>query len=587
MKNKEEQKFFSIGCKVILTKNFKEDILKSSDANINYKDSAYFTSTYFNFEAVNIKVLDTVFTLLHHSENKAVLRSSKLNLPIIIPSDCIELKYKKDIRKFIMNYNKYVKDYRGLDILKEESVLTRDNKICHISEIREIRGEYYHISSLVYDEFINDYVLPQLCRRYIKNLSYLYEGNNFLGCEITEYAYTSDKTRHFPTMLIPVKENNNDYYIIATEVHLSVVKDNKDIVECKRTGLFYHKDTKNNSIVKAQINEKYEYIQTKRLVKINDKKDQINFGEESLSYLITDGKKYSFGVELETASGYLPLYLYHDLNMSCTRDGSVTGGEYVTGVLKGDSGFKQLQKITNELVTRCSVDAKCGIHVHIGGFDNSKSFLVLLQKLGVMLENEIFSILPPSRRNNKYCQKMKNLNIVFPQNQSLEEYDILFNNYYHELYKLFYKDSNILNKDINKKFNHPRGRTCGYDQNTPRYWWLNLIPAAFNTRGNFSYTVEFRNHSGSLNYRKIKNWVLICMGIVSYVENYKKDIMFRNDITLEEIITKVYPTKSRILIPYIQERKSQFENEDYNEVNNEYKEKLSSEELSVKQLINI
>ena len=38
-------------------------------------------------------------------------------------------------------------------------------------------------------------------------------------------------------------------------------------------------------------------------------------------------------------------------------------------------------------------------------------------------------------------------------------------------------------------------------------------------------TIEFRLHSGSLDYEKIYNWILVCMCFVRYVENNQRDII--------------------------------------------------------------
>ena len=37
-------------------------------------------------------------------------------------------------------------------------------------------------------------------------------------------------------------------------------------------------------------------------------------------------------------------------------------------------------------------------------------------------------------------------------------------------------------------------------------------------------TIEFRNHGASMNYEKIRNWTLICMAFVHFVENNQRRI---------------------------------------------------------------
>lgn len=93
------------------------------------------------------------------------------------------------------------------------------------------------------------------------------------------------------------------------------------------------------------------------------------FGTTSPTNLITEGNNTTFGVELETADGFLGLESYFDLNVKCVYDGSLKdadghayGGEYVTGVLRGDLGFNQVNKICKELSKISTVNARCGKH---------------------------------------------------------------------------------------------------------------------------------------------------------------------------------------------------------------------------------
>lgn len=88
-------------------------------------------------------------------------------------------------------------------------------------------------------------------------------------------------------------------------------------------------------------------------------------GDKTQSYLITEGIKYTFGIEMEVSRGNIPKWQAgRGLNISCVRDGSIDGGsagcEFVTGVLVGDNGFKHLQEICNVLSSRTLVNKTCG-----------------------------------------------------------------------------------------------------------------------------------------------------------------------------------------------------------------------------------
>jgi len=293
------------------------------------------------------------------------------------------------------------------------------------------------------------------------------------------------------------------------------------------------------------------------------KQDLIKFGVMSPTHLISEGKKYSFGIELETSGGYVPDYIAKDLNMSCVFDGSIrdnngnkgVGGEYVTGVLRGDNGLRHLYKITNELSKRCSINNTCSVHVHLGGLDFNKELIVMLWKINQLLEAELYSMMPKSRMSREHCRGMKHIKFDF--NKKDMSYTMLIDKYYDQIFKIISLGKSP-SKTVNKKYNHPAGHSCGYDTKTPRYWWINFVPAMFNLKGEDSYTIEYRMHSASLNFTKIKNWILIVKGITHVAENHKNFIINNDKITLADVMKLSYPSKGDYLIRYIEERKSIF-----------------------------
>ena len=311
-------------------------------------------------------------------------------------------------------------------------------------------------------------------------------------------------------------------------------------------------------------------------------KNDILAGVASPTFLISEGLNYKFGVEIETNGGYIPEFIYREksLNLESTRDGSITGGEYVTGVLQGDAGFNQLYRTCREIQKRCTIDKTCGIHVHIGNTLLNKYFAVYSYILGEKLQTDIFSIMPNSRKNNMYCSYLPKLQL----DKYIKDFgheagmDFAYDDLYEKL-----SVGRKLSSQVNKSRPHPGGRYCGRYQGVEmdkilRYCWLNLIPSHFNTRKfNFpvkkngrikngvpledtSYTIEFRNHSASMNYEKIKNWVLICMAFVYYVNNKKRDILEKETITLEDLVVSAYNKQSKPLLKYIKNRRKLFDN---------------------------
>lgn len=311
-----------------------------------------------------------------------------------------------------------------------------------------------------------------------------------------------------------------------------------------------------------------------------------------ITYTSTFGKKYKFGIEIETSSGVLPMHLDSNLFYDAVYDGSLKhdddgeayGLEYVTDVLEGDLGMNQFKKLVNELAKRCKINKKCGVHVHLSKIDFSKENLVLMYLLYRNLEKEIFDILPQSRRKNVYCRKLTNLG--FSLKELNLDYKYYIDVYYNELVAYISKKG-YSSVHINKKLDHPAGFKCGYDHSSARYCWVNFVPAMFNTRKNGIYTIEFRPMSASLSYSKIKAWLLICMALVSVVENNKADILKGNVNTLEDVIKLSYPNNYRHLLAFVESRKEKFEggiedsklNEDVDYEENEIYEKISIKEL--------
>jgi hypothetical protein len=140
-----------------------------------------------------------------------------------------------------------------------------------------------------------------------------------------------------------------------------------------------------------------------------------------------------------------------------------------------------------------------------------------LLRLGYKIQDEIFRMMPPSRLDNSFCKFIptwagKNIN---------------FQNWRKLIGKYIYAGESELDKHRNKKCRHDHYAST-------RYRWINI--------NNFSTssgkpTVECRCHGASMNYEKIRNWVLICKCIVSYAENNQKKIWYNiDDVTLKNVI---------------------------------------------------
>jgi len=406
------------------------------------------------------------------------------------------------------------------------------------------------------------------------------------------YAEAEGKVYRFGFTMVSTNElamyynEKGQSYFIGEQQAKSI----PNTIEHIESGCFCHK-----AVQKSIGGRKYERFSHPHVNK-DSYQDCMKFGTISPTNLISEGKSYTFGVEIETYKGFIPTYVRRNLNMDCQYDGSIrndkgekdTGGEYTTGVLKGDNGFAHLYKICYELSRRCAINNTCSVHVHLGNIVFNKEFVVLVYKVLEDIEDELFSMMPPSRKVREHCQPMKKLKINLKKRGV--PYDILINSYYKTIVKIVSLGRDLGPK-INKEVNHPLGRYCGYDRGTPRYWWCNFVPTLFNIKGVGNHTIEIRNHSATMDFVKIKNWVLICMGIVSYVESHKSRILLGAKTSIHDIIKLTYPNKGAYLSKYIKDRTEYFNPEDPHVVTKELAEyapgnNLNTVELqSIKQIV--
>lgn len=167
-------------------------------------------------------------------------------------------------------------------------------------------------------------------------------------------------------------------------------------------------------------------------------------------------------------------------NWKIVTDSSVSNGyELVSPVLKGKSGAEAVYKICKSLqMNGIKVNKSCGFHVHIGmrnsTLDTWKNLFWNYKKLERVIDN----ILPRSRRNNRFC---RHLNPVSERR--------------------LWSASSVAQ--------------VGSEFTSDRYYVVN--PEAYPRHG----TVEFRQHSGTVNPVKVLNWILFCEKLVEWSETSK------------------------------------------------------------------
>lgn len=163
-------------------------------------------------------------------------------------------------------------------------------------------------------------------------------------------------------------------------------------------------------------------------------------------------------------------------------DASLTGNdtfELVSPVLEGESGLAELEKVCWVLdFCDAKVNDSCGLHVHMDAADFTMVTWKNLAFTYKNIENVINAFMPGSRRNNRYSKSLSHIS-----------------------------DSSILEAGTIDELRRAFGRD--------RYHKVNLEAYARHR------TVEFRQHGGSTNFTKMKNWILFLNRMITFAQHAK------------------------------------------------------------------
>jgi len=177
-------------------------------------------------------------------------------------------------------------------------------------------------------------------------------------------------------------------------------------------------------------------------------------------------------------------------------------GEIVSPILCGDDGVEQLRKVCDALnsIDGCTVNRTCGLHVHLDCRDMTAAEVATVFERYAEYEAQIDLIMPRSRRGQaRWCR-------------SLED-----------------SKGTMQSRNTKASMAHAMGR----------YYKVNMTNIA--SRG----AIEFRQHSGTTDFRKIYNW--LC-----FLQQFTE-----TSINLAQ--SESAPAKAR----YYNEVRNAFENADY------------------------
>ena len=239
-------------------------------------------------------------------------------------------------------------------------------------------------------------------------------------------------------------------------------------------------------------------------------------------FKISDFLKYSFGLEFETSMGYLPEDICFRDGLIPLRDGSISGLEYSTIVMKKNTGLALLKQQLDTLRKYTAFNKECSLHIHFGNFPLEPDYIYRVYRLCKYFEPAISRLVPPKTFNSAeykanekdYCKKL-------PSFRS-------FNELYTSLVgRTFFGDlSQPHPNDIRReaKWRIPT-----------RYYWVNFINTICY---NVNKTIEFRLLRPTYNFNKILTWIAIFNAILLHAE-LVKDNSVPNSI--KELLYKVYP----------------------------------------------
>lgn len=234
--------------------------------------------------------------------------------------------------------------------------------------------------------------------------------------------------------------------------------------------------------------------------------------------------KYSFGLEFETSMGYVPEDICFRDGLIPLRDGSITGLEYSTVVMEGDSGLSLLQQQLSSLREYTAFNKECSLHIHLGGFPIEPKSLYRAYLLCKKLESAIECLVPPKTFNSAeykangkdYCMKLPS----FDDFNSLYEY-LVGRTFYGSLTQ---PHPNDIRREA--KWRIPT-----------RYYWVNFINAICY---NVNKTIEFRLLRPTYNFEKILIWIAIFNAILAFAEKEQNLRNYRG-LSLGGILYAVYP----------------------------------------------
>ena len=251
-----------------------------------------------------------------------------------------------------------------------------------------------------------------------------------------------------------------------------------------------------------------------------------------MAYRAVFDPKREFGIELEgfgvsrseiqvaltekNIATHISDKFYKDVpKWTITVDGTVNQDsslEIISPILKGKTGLFQIKKVCDALnELEIKTDESCGLHIHWSATDFTGRHMINLLRLYGKYEKVLDFIFQPSRRQD-YNQFAHTL---------LREGSM---NWLYKLQGGFYFHA----YQIAKSFETTQPTDNKSSQPTARHHKVNIC--AYNKY----HTIEFRQHEGTFDFEKIKNWIIFSQQLI----NRAKDTQVYDGVATWESLMK-------------------------------------------------
>ena len=312
-----------------------------------------------------------------------------------------------------------------------------------------------------------------------------------------------------------------------------------NIVYCKRTGEFvvdeegnpyieYDKNVYGNGRFPYEIAR--EYGAEKHINMFNESIIEV----ENVEYPYAKHLKYSFGLEFETAAGFIPEQKCFNLGLIPLRDGSISGIEYSTIPLSGNEGLNRLKAQLECLKEYTIPNKECSVHIHFGGFPiNKKSIFALHQLWSFKYQHLLRDYIPNYSYNTNYFKN--NGKNYCAETPCFKDFKSMYQ---------YYVGCNFMG-DLYQPHPNDVEKKAKWNIKT-RYFNCNFINLLC-YRG--PKTLEFRFLTPTYSFEKLTTFIMIFNALLieaehvaEFSERNLNDIIMDKDKSLKERISDVYPS---------------------------------------------